>query len=157
MPRFFNILRVSFISLFLVQAASAAPPDDRVALKGLSAVKAVVDVRVPDQEKLLFNLKLVEETLAGMRQQKVRPTVVVTFRGPGVKFLTAEQADGEVRSLLAKLKGEGDGVRLEVCTVALRHFKADNSPLVPEVVAVGNVLTSQIAYQNRGYALITLN
>jgi intracellular sulfur oxidation DsrE/DsrF family protein len=155
MPRFFNVLRVSFISLFLVQAASAAPPDDRVALKGLSAVKAVVDVRVPDQEKLLFNLKLVEETLAGMRQQKVRPTVVVTFRGPGVKFLTAEQADGEVRSLLAKLKGEG--VRLEVCTVALRLFKADNSPLVPEVVAVGNVLTSQIAYQNRGYALITLN
>jgi intracellular sulfur oxidation DsrE/DsrF family protein len=48
-------------------------------------------------------------------------------------------------------------VRLEVCTVALRLFKADNATLVPEVVAVGNVLTSQIAYQNRGYALITLN
>ena len=49
------------------------------------------------------------------------------------------------------------GIRIEICSVATRVFKVDNTQLIPEVILVGNVLTSQISWQHKGYALITLN
>ena len=144
------------ISLFCTMSASAAPaPDDRIALQGLKSAKVIFDVRVPDQEKLVFNLQLIKETLQGIRRQKVRPVAIVTFRGPGVKLVTRESADSEVVELLAEMKG--DGVRFEVCNVAMRLFKVEQAAVIPEVVRVGNVLNSLIGYQSRGYALVSLN
>ena len=144
------------VSLFCAMTSGAAQtPDDRTALQGLKSAKVIFDVRVPDQEKLVFNLQLIRETLQGIRQQKVRPVMIVTFRGPGVKLLTREFADSEVVELLAEMKSKG--VRFEVCTVAMRLFKVEHAPVIPEVVRVGNVLNSLIGYQNRGYALVTLN
>lgn len=135
--------------------AMAEPANDRTALKGVRHARAVFDVRVPDQDKLLFNLKLIQETFEGIRRQKTRPEMIVTFRGPGVKFLTKESADEELLTILADLRAQG--VRFEVCNVALRIFKLEDAPLTPDVVKVGNVLTSLIAYQNKGFALVALN
>ena len=61
----------------------------------------------------------------------------------------------EIRDLVAELKKKG--VRMEVCAVATRVFKVDNSALIPDVVLVGNVLISLIGYQNKGYALVPVN
>ena len=60
-----------------------------------------------------------------------------------------------MKELLTDLKQKG--IRIEICSVATRIFKVDNAQLLPDLVLVGNVLTSQIAWQNKGYALITLN
>lgn len=144
------------LSLICTMTAAAAPaPDDRTALQGLKSARVIFDVRVPDLEKLVFNLQLIKETLQGIRQQKVRPVAIVTFRGPGVKLVTRESADREVVELLAEMKA--DGVRFEVCNVAMRLFKVEQAAVIPEVVRVNNVLNSLIGYQNRGYALVTLN
>jgi intracellular sulfur oxidation DsrE/DsrF family protein len=148
------------ILLLLTLAAAPFPlgaattPEQR-ALAGLKSAKVIVDVRVPDQEKMVFNLQLIHETLQGIRQQKVRPEMVVTFRGPGVRLMTQTGADEEVRELLAGLASQG--VRLEACAVAMRIFRVAPGPLVPGVVLVDNVLTSLIGYQNKGYAVISLN
>jgi len=136
--------------------AGAAPkPDDREALAGLKSARVIFDARVPDGERLVFNLELIAETFDGMTAQGVRPEMVVTFRGPGVKLLTVPLIDKEALELIRELKKKG--VRFEACAVAMRIFKADQAQLVPEVKLVGNVLTSLIGYQNRGYATIAIN
>jgi len=135
--------------------ADSTVPDDRFALKGLKQTKAIFDVRLAELDKLLFNLGLVKETWEGISNQKVKPTLIVSLRGPAVKLFTRDQAPPELKELLTDLKKKG--VRVEICSVATRVFKVDNSQLLPDVILVGNVLTSQIAWQNKGYALITLN
>jgi len=135
--------------------ADSTVPDDRFALKGLKQTKAIFDVRLAELDKLLFNLGLVKETWEGINNQKVKPTLIVSLRGPAVKLFTRDQAPPELKELLTDLKKKG--VRVEICSVATRVFKVDNSQLLPDVILVGNVLTSQIAWQNKGYALITLN
>ena len=70
-------------------------------------------------------------------------------------MLSREGTTEEIRELVAELKKKG--VRIEVCAVATRVFKVDNSALIPDILLVGNVLTSLIGYQNKGYALIPVN
>ncbi len=156
-------LSLFFVSALLVMLTAAPTlihadntvPDDRFALKGLKQTRVIFDVRLAEQDKLLFNLGLIKETFEGISNQKVKPTMIVSLRGSAVKLFTKDQATSELKELLADLKKKG--IRVEICSVATRVFKVDNSQLVPDVILVGNILTSQIAWQNKGYALITLN
>lgn len=145
------------LAVFLCHAplSAAQKPDDREALAGLKKAAVIFDVRVPDQEKLVFNLKLINETFEGMVAQGVKPKMVVSFRGPGVKFLAAAEIDQEALALIRELKNKG--VRVEACSVALRVFKVEQSAIIPEVRLVANVFNSFIGYQNKGYALIAIN
>ena len=129
--------------------------DDREAFAGLKTAKVIFDVRVPDQEKLIFNLNLINETHEGMLSQGVKPGMVVSFRGPGVKLLTVAAIGEEARKLILELLKKG--VRIEVCAVATRVFKVDNAAIIPEVKLVANVFNSLIGYQNKGYAMIAIN
>lgn len=130
-------------------------PDDREALAGLKTVRVIFDVRVPDLEKLDFNLRNLDETFNGIAAQGVKPEMIVVFRGPGVRLLTAVALDEEARDLFGELKRKG--VRFEACAVAMRIFKADPAGLIPEVKLVANVFSSLIGYQNKGYATIAIN
>ena len=134
---------------------AAQKPDDREALAGLKSAKVIFDVRVPDLEKLVFNLNLFDETFDGMVFQGVKPEMVVVFRGPGVRLLNAAALNEEARGLFRALIKKG--VRFEACAVAMRVFKADPAGLIPEVKLVANVFNSLIGYQNKGYALIAIN
>jgi len=82
-------------------------PDDREALAGLSSAKVIFDVRVADQEKLVFNLKLINETYEGLLSQGIKPKMVIAFRGPGVKLLSSGVIDEEALSLVRDLKKKG--------------------------------------------------
>lgn len=134
---------------------AADQPDDRDALRGLTSAKVVFDVRVPDIDKLVFNLGLINETYDGLVAQGVKPSMVVAFRGPGVHLLASAAPDAEAHELFKALTARG--VRFEVCSVAMRVFKADPALLIPEVKLVGNVFNSMIGYQTKGYALIAIN
>lgn len=140
---------------FSTALGAGQKPDDRDALAGLKKAAVIFDVRVPDVEKLIFNLQLFAETWDGMVAQGVKPKMVVAFRGPGVKLLTVGAMDQEALELIRELRKKG--VRFEACAVAMRVFKADPGQLVPEVKLVGNVLNSQIGYQNKGYATVAIN
>jgi len=151
-------LTVVFLFFSLSGKGSAlgdGAPNDREALSGLDTGKVVFDIRISDPEKLIFNLELIKETFEGMQRQGVKPVMIATFRGPGVKLLSRGGTTDEIRDLVAELKKKG--VRMEVCAVATRVFKVDNSALIPDVVLVGNVLISLIGYQNKGYALVPAN
>ena len=144
-----------FLLAFAPALQAADKPDDHEALQGLTAAKVVFDVRVPDMDKLVFNLGLIEETYDGMLAQGVIPTMVVSFRGPGVRLLTSPSLDPDARDLFKALKARG--VRFEACAVAMRVFKADPAKLIPEVKLVANVFNSFIGYQSKGYAMIAIN
>lgn len=136
-------------------ALAGKKADDGEALTGLKTAAVIFDVRVPDAEKLLFNLELFTETWDGLVAQGVQPKMVISFRGPGVKLLTAPVIDKDALQLIRELKAKG--VRFEACAVAMRVFKVDPAQLVPEVKLVANVLNSQIGYQNKGYATVSIN
>lgn len=149
---------ITLVMVLLVCAGSsyaAQKPDDREALAGLTTARVIFDVRVPDIDKLNFNLKLFKETFEGMAAQGVKPEMIVVFRGPGVRLLTDSALDDEARNLLRMLKKMG--VRFEACSVALRVFNADPGKLFPEIILVANVFNSLIGYQNKGYAMIAIN
>lgn len=137
-------------SLYAVQK-----PVDREALAGLTSAKVIFDVRVPDLDKLNFNLNLFKETYEGMVAQGVKPQMIIVFRGPGVRLLTNTALDDEAKGLIRDLKKLG--VRFEACALAMRVFKADPEKLFPEVKLVANVINSLIGYQNKGYAMIAIN
>jgi len=134
---------------------AAQKPDDGEAFTGLKTARVIFDVRVADLDKLVFNLSLFEETLEGMVARGVNPDMIVAFRGPGVKLLTATALDREAVALFQSLKKKG--VRFEACAVAMSVFKADPARLIPEVKLVANVFNSFIGYQNKGYAMIVIN
>jgi intracellular sulfur oxidation DsrE/DsrF family protein len=150
------LLTVALLLLACAGPLSAATkPDDREALAGLTTAKVIFDVRVPDLDKLNFNLNLFKETWEGMAAQGVKPHMIVAFRGPGVKLLTDAALDGDTRELFRTLQQKG--VRFEACGVAMRVFKADPAKLYPGITLVANVFSSLIGYQNKGYALIAIN
>lgn len=152
LPVIFFVLLI----LFCVPLLKASPPpDDHEALAGLKSAKVIFDVRVPDLEKLVFNLELFDETREGLVRQGVTPEMVVAFRGPGVKFLTTAGIDEEAHELIAGLQKKG--VRFVACAVALRTFKVDPAHIIPEVKLVANGFNALIGYQNRGYAMIVIN
>lgn len=153
----FTVATVLLSCCFFTAPASAASTvaDDHVALKDLKQAKAIFDVRLADMDRLLFNLGLISETWNGIKRQGVNPTMVVTVRGAVVRLFAKDQATSELTDLLAEL--EKKGIRVELCSVATRIYHVNNSQLIPQVTLVGNVLTSQIAWQNKGYALVTMN
>lgn len=155
MPTRVLILMALFMLTGPLSLHAAQKPDDREALAGLKTVRVIFDVRVPDVDKLMFNLSNIDETFDGMTAQGVKPEMIVVFRGPGVRLLTAAALDEDARDLFGELKRKG--VRFEACAVAMRIFKADPAGLIPEVKLVANVFSSLIGYQNKGYATIAIN
>jgi len=149
-------MMIAFVTLFSLPLQAAQKTDSGGgAFAGLKTAKVIFDVRVPDQEKLIFNLKLIDETYEGIVAKGIKPKMVISFRGPGVKLLTSSAIDEEAHALIRNMIKKG--VRIEVCAVATRIFKVDNADIIPEVKLVTNVLHSFIGYQNRGYAIITIN
>ncbi len=152
--RMFMLIAFVILSSLPLQAAQKVDSEGG-AFAGLKTAKVIFDVRVPDQEKLIFNLKLIDETYEGIVAEGIKPKMVISFRGPGVKLLSSSAIDEEAHTLIRNLIKKG--VRIEVCSVATRVFKVDNAGIIPEVKLVSNVFHSFIGYQNRGYAIITIN
>ena len=150
-----TLLLVMFMLCFSPALQAAEKYDDREAFAGLKSVRVIFDVRVADLEKLVFNLHLLDETFAGIEKRGIKPKMIVAFRGPGVKLLSAAALDEEAVDLFRVLKKKG--VRFEACAVAMRVFKGDPASLIPEVKLVANVFNSLIGYQNKGYAMIAIN
>ncbi len=150
------LMMIVFVILSCHQLQAAQKPDSgSAAFTGLKSAKVIFDVRVQDQEKLVFNLNLINETFEGIRKLGLKPRIVIGFRGPGVKQLTNAAIDKEAHELIGELIKKG--VRIEVCSVATRVFKVDNADIIPEVILVANVFNSFIGFQNRGYAMIAIN
>ena len=111
----------------------------------------------------LVHLKLIQQTYKdkAINDLGEKPDFVVVFMGPSVKLLSSDRsmftdADkktlGDMDNILAAMSK--DGIRLEVCLVAVGMFGIDPGKILPEIHHVGNGWISSTGYQDNGYALI---
>ncbi len=152
------------LTVFLLAAtAGAGICEDYPMLRGLKSVKAVFGFEMGDPQNALVHLQVIDQTFRdkNIRIGKKKPEIVVVFYGPSVKlasknrdgFTAADQKtlDDYAATVSAMAK---DGVKFEICLIAMRFAGVDPSTLLPEVKPVGNGWISVIGYQAKGYSLV---
>ncbi len=141
--------------------ASAAPLKDTAALKGLKEAKAVflIDVNKPGRVAHVF--KTIALTDKSMREQGVKPHIVVVVIGPSVAFLTRDRRgiDYMDQRAVSELQGEVGklakmSIPTEACGVAMKGMDVKPGDLIAGVHAVGNGFVEAIGYQAQGYQLV---
>lgn len=158
-------LVTALISFFISTHALADKPSDADALEGIETGKVVWDVTLSKPSRLLFVMKVIDETYEDLVRQDVTPDMVFTFHGRVLKLLSTQplelDIDEEValEELLSLIQTMGNkpGVKMESCSVASRILGIDNSTIISPVKPVGNTFVSLIGYQQKGYAFIPIN
>jgi len=155
------IVPVLMFCWLLAALANAAELKDTEALKGLKEAKAVFMINVNKPGQVAHILKTIAKTDKSMREQGVKPHIVVVLIGPAVAFLTRdrrgigymdERAVAGIQSevsMLAKMH-----IRTEACGVALKGMDVQPKDLIADVQAVGNGFIEAIGYQAQGYQLV---
>jgi hypothetical protein len=70
-----------------ITPAHAETVQDTAALAGLDEVKVAFDLQNGSSAALLKQLEVIEETRQSLIKQRVRPDIVITFRGPATKLV----------------------------------------------------------------------
>ena len=73
----------------LIPAYSEAPLDT-AALSGLNEVKVAFDMQTGNSAALLKQLEVIEETRESLIKQGIKPSFVITFRGPATKLVQTD-------------------------------------------------------------------
>lgn len=158
------ILCMLLFSPLLPAQAATAPINDAAALQGVKEGKGVFLIDFSDAKKTAFYLEIIKGTHAGMTRQGVKPSFVIVYIGPTVRFLTTAPDDeleleqGDALKAIAERVKELDqlGVRQEICAIATRVFKVPNETVLPGLTLVGDGFISLIGWQTQGYKLIPL-
>lgn len=149
----------------LAATAGAGFGQEYPALEGLKSVKAVFGFEIGNPQSALVHLQVLHQTFQdrNIRIGENKPEIVVVFYGPSVKlaskkragFTEAEQKtlDEYARTVSAMAK---DGVKFEICLIALRFAGVEPSSVLPEIKPVGNGWISVIAYQAKGFSFVSV-
>ncbi len=140
-------------------------PHDRTALAGLKQVKIVFDVTQGDPDKLLSRLKLISDTAKSVRAEGITPDFILAVRGPASFLMSKDLAaspNGELKlpnpiAAQIDMMTKSQGLRFELCAVAMNARKISRQSVIPSVKVVGNSWVSLGAYQNKGYAFIAID
>ncbi|PLX99192.1 MAG: hypothetical protein C0622_10785 [Desulfuromonas sp.] len=158
-----TLCSLGLLFLLIATPAYSAQPNNDDALQNLTNVKAVFDVNQGDPKTLLLRLQLVEKTYQQLLDVGVTPEFVLAFRGGASLFLTTgdgyieaedKRTKAEVEQLLEGFKQHG--IALEQCAIAAGLLKIGLDDFQPRVKVVANGYVSMIGYQNRGFALISM-
>ena len=152
------------LSPLLPAQAATAPISDAAALQGVKDGKGVFLIDFSDAKKTALYLEIIKGTHAGLTRQGVKPSFVIVYIGPTVRFLTTapdgelELEQGDALKAIADRVKELDqlGVRQEICAIATKVFKVPNETVLPGLTLVGDGFISLIGWQAQGYKLIPL-
>jgi uncharacterized protein len=146
-----------------VITAGNAFAEEYPALKGLKSVKAVFGFEMGNPQNALAHLQVIHQTFKdrNMWVGKKKPEIVVVFYGPSVK-LASRNRDGFTpgdRKTLDEYAGTisamaKDGIKFEICLIAVKMLGVEPSSILPEIKQVGNGWISVIGYEAKGYSLI---
>ena len=137
-----------------------AHPDDSDALKGVKTMKVVYDINgVSEPKTMIIMLKAIIDARGQALAAKVKPDLVIAFRGPALKLIQKPGPDAtgeqkQIGELVAELKKEG--AKLEACSFAANVLNLDPAGFLPEVKLVGNTFNSLGGYQAKGYHVISV-
>ncbi|MEJ2060167.1 MAG: DsrE family protein [Gammaproteobacteria bacterium] len=145
----------------LSSTAHAAMLKDTEALQGLKQAKAVFMIDVNNPGRVAHVLRVIGKTDKGLREQGVKPHIIVVIIGPAVAFLTRDRRGISYMDERAVSQVQGEihkfatmGIRTEACGVAMKGMDVAPKDLIPDVHAVGNGFISAIGYQAHGYELV---
>ena len=169
MARFREYLRtltcVIFSIVVLAPLAPASAVDYADALKDVKQVRAVFDYTQKSatiSNILVWPIQNVyeDETVKSLPDA---PMAAVVFHGPAVKLLSTDvshhegQDTAEVKKFQDALtQMKEDGVKLEVCSYALKVLNVDPSTVIPAVDKVPNGFVSVVGYQAQGYEVVRI-
>jgi len=155
---------VSFFALLILAAViMPANAQDYKSLEGINGVNTIFDFRDSTPASALGHLSLVHKTYKdkAIRSIEAAPEFVVVFMGQSVKLLSSDRKEfsEKERNTLKKMDNvisamAEDGIRLEVCLVAVSSFGVAPESIAPEIDRVPNGWISSLGYQANGYALI---
>ena len=144
----------------IVNGVEVAHPDDSDALKGVKTIKVVYDINgVSEPKKMIVMLKAIVDARGRALAAKVKPDLVIAFRGPALNLIQKPGPDAtgeqkQIGELVAELKKEG--AKLEACSFAANVLNLDPAGFLPEVKVVGNTFNSLGGYQAKGYGVISV-
>lgn len=165
MRAIYKLILINFFGLMMFNIAYAEKPSDEDALKDVEVGKVVWDVLVSRPDRLLFYLKLIDETYGDLVRQDIEPDMVFIFHGRAlnlvkkepVNFLSRDkQAHQDALALINDLRSR-PGVRMEACSISARMQDIEYEGIIPEIKVVGNTYVSLIAYQSKGYSVIPVH
>lgn len=160
-----TILSILAVCLLVVTAGNVFSEEYRT-LKGMKSVKAVFDFERGNPQGAVRGLQVIRQTYKdkNIRSITKKPDIVVIFIGPSVK-LTSKKKEGfsaedqksldEFASTISEMSKEG--IKFEICLIAVQAFGVEPSSILPEIKQVGNGWISLIGLQAKGYAIIPVS
>jgi len=161
----FKSFLLCVLGFMLIGTAIAEKPSDVNALEDVEVGKVVWDVLASRPDRLLFYLKLIDETYNDLVRQDVEPDMVFIFHGRALQLIKSEkvdylpkdmQAHQEALVLISELNAR-PGVQMEACSISARMQDIDNDGIISDVTMVGNTYVSLIGYQSKGYSVIPVH
>jgi intracellular sulfur oxidation DsrE/DsrF family protein len=164
-------IRIAVMSIFLticllMVSIGNGSSQEYDTLKGLQSVKAVFDFELANPQSALVHLQVIQQTFKdeNMWVSGKKPEFVIVFIGPSVKLVSKNRSgfkaeDQKNLDEFAKTITEmaKDGIKLEVCLIAVKLLGVEPSSILPEIKQVGNGWISLIGYQAKGYSLVPVN
>ena len=163
--------KITIMSVFLTVClitvtAGDICSEEYSALKGLKSVKAVFDFELGNPQSALIHLQVIHQTFKDKNiwMVKKKPDIAVVFIGPSVKLVSKNRGDfsaddqkilNEFASTISAMAK--DGIKFEICLIAVKVFGVEPSSILPEIKQVGNGWISLIGYETRGYALVPVS
>jgi intracellular sulfur oxidation DsrE/DsrF family protein len=161
--RWTRLIAALALGAFVGCSTAAQAFDDSAALVGIKEGKIAFDIKEGNGKLLLAQLGIIEETRQLLIQQRVKPHIVMTFRGPASKLVQTDQEkikpeDREMAvKIAARIKemSKAPGIEgFEQCALATRQQDTKPELVLPEIRVVADGFISLMAYQARGYAYI---
>ncbi len=164
MKRTIHIIVVSILVVCLFAFVSGkAFGEEYAALKGVKSVKAVFGFEMGNPQNALVHLQVIHQTFKdkSIWIGKKKPEIVVVFYGPSVKLASKNRsgfAAGD-QTILAEYASTisamaKDGIKFEICLIAVKLLGVEPSSILPEIKQVGNGWISVIGYEARGYSFV---
>jgi intracellular sulfur oxidation DsrE/DsrF family protein len=157
------VAAVLLVLLVGAKPMHAESPQDSVALSGLTEVKVAFDMQTGNSAALLKQLEVIEETRQSLINQGMKPSFVITFRGPATKLVQTDPSQiaaedranaSTIAGKIRALKGAEGISSMEQCAVAVRLAGTKPENVLPGITVVGNGWISLMAYQAKGYGYI---
>jgi len=153
-----------FLTIFLLTVtAGNIFSEEYSTLKGMKSVKAVFDFELGNPQSALLHLQVIHQTFndKNIWIGKKKPSIVVVFIGPSVKLASKNRGgftaddqkilDEYASTVSAMAK---DGIKFEICLIAVKVLGVEPSSILPEIKQVGNGWISLIGHEAKGYSLV---
>jgi intracellular sulfur oxidation DsrE/DsrF family protein len=128
---------------------------------GIKQIKVVWDITVGDEKVFTDRMGLIKETADDLRKRGLQPEFVLAIHGPAAKYV-AKSLEGTkyekdkiekldaIQTSMDNLKK--DGMKIEVCAIAMKRAKIEDKNVQPFAVIESNVWENITVLQNKGYA-----